>query len=219
MIMEGNDRELEIKKVLEAIQMDPGNITSILREFIDSIMKTEPIMITKQAYHEEVIEDTMKDILTNKNLHSLTVLAPYVSSYLLSILAKSTLKKMVMLVNKDEDNPDYVNKVIEGLKKVKYRVIIMQRPPKSSFIHMKMMIPYLKVILPFNDGTRITYKEVLVPSCVICGSVNYTRNGIVTSDEMLVVLRNKKSIVDAERTLEVFLRDSSVKYDSQKVGK
>lgn len=207
--------EEEIKMVLGKIQKNPGNIYEILVGFLKKVLETLPIMVTKQAFNDKSIKDVMETILTNSNLHSLTILAPYISEYILGILAKSNIKKLVLIINKDEDNPDYVNKTLEGLKKVKYHVIIMQRPPKSSYVHMKVMIPYLKVLVPFDNGERIEYKEVLVPSCVICGSVNYTKSGIEKSDEMLIVMNNKEAITVAEKTLNVLLSDSEVKYESQ----
>lgn len=211
--------DAEISKIvtgiIKKVQENPEDLHVTLFDFVKTVLNREPLAVTHQVYGATAIKDTVEKILMEKSLFSLTMLAPYISPYIMKILSKSSLKKLVMLVNKDKDNPQYVNTTIEDVKKAKYRSIILQRPSDSEFVHMKMMIPYLKTVIPFRTDTQIEYKEVLVPSCVICGSVNYTKRGIETSDEMLIVLRNNSAISDCEATLNALLSDAVQIYDSQ----
>jgi len=180
-----------------------------------------PLVITNQSDKKGTIKVVIEDILSNKRLHTLLVVAPYISSYFVQMLSKTPVKYVVVVINKDDLNPDYVDEAIELLKAAPFKVIVRQRPKNSQFVHMKVMMPCWKIEVPTQtiDGLVNGGEIRIEPTCVIAGSVNFTKNGISISDEMLIVLRDPHSIKKVKKAFDGLLDGATVKFDSTKSGR
>jgi len=152
--------------------------------------------------------------LQNPRLDTLVAVAPFVSPYFSNFLKNTAVKNLVLLINRKDLVPDYVNDAIEKLHDVNFKVTVRQRPDKSKFMHLKVMIPYVKIERTITKYGQTKTEISLLPMCAISGSVNFTKNGITKSDEMLVVLKDMYSIAAVERTYDDLVRGSSIRYES-----
>jgi hypothetical protein len=137
-------------------------------------------------------------------MDTLVAVAPFISTYFVHFLAKTNLKKLVLLINSIEYNPEYVDNAVNMLKTSKFAVHVRKRPKESKFMHLKVMIPY------------ILHKGSLTPFCAMSGSVNFTKNGISISDEALFVFRDMYNINALIVTYDTLLDGSIMVYDSSK---
>lgn len=171
-----------------------------------------PIVITPQIFDDDAIKTNLERILKNPKLDTLVAVAPFVSPYFSKFLANTNVKNLVLLINRESFNPEYVKDAIEKLKETKFKVTIRERPENSKFIHMKLMIPYVKIERTVTQYGKQRVEISLVPMCAICGSVNFTKNGIEKSDEMLVILRDMYSINALETTYDVLVKESIIRF-------
>jgi phosphatidylserine/phosphatidylglycerophosphate/cardiolipin synthase-like enzyme len=152
--------------------------------------KRLPLVITNDAEQKKVnfIFSYVTEILQSPYIDTLILVGPYISSYFIDLLKRSPVKTILVII--DKNPPKYTMDAIKQLnmfnfdRNNKKEVFIRQRPPKSRFLHMKVMIPYY---------SRKDIKKFYAP-CVIVGSLNLTKNGILYNDELMIILRDKPSI-------------------------
>lgn len=173
-----------------------------------------PLMITPQVFDKDAIKETLEKILKNEKLDTMIAVAPFISKYFPKFLEKTSLKNLILVINRDSLNPEYVNDAINKLKEARFNVTIRERPEKSRFVHMKLMIPYVKYERMVMSYGKQRPEAKLLPLCVICGSVNFTKNGITESDEILVILKDMYSINTGEATINELLNGSKIRYDA-----
>ena len=166
--------------------------------------KNAPVVITNQAYDEVKIKDILlgTEFLGNQYLDTLIVIVPFISKYFVKVLAETNVKCLVLVINSDTYNPDYVNNAVKLLKYVKYKVIVRKRKKGTRFMHMKVMVPYLNL-----SGNIVDF-------CIITGSVNFTKQGITISDEMLIILRDPWSIAQVQETVGELMRNTEIEFES-----
>jgi hypothetical protein len=86
-----------------------------------------PILITRQTDGEGAIKAMIESLISNDNVHTLVVVAPYISTFFVKMLSKTKLKFLVVLVNRSKLNPEYVDDSIEALKVSPFDVIVRER--------------------------------------------------------------------------------------------
>jgi phosphatidylserine/phosphatidylglycerophosphate/cardiolipin synthase-like enzyme len=174
-----------------------------------------PIIITNQIYDKKGIKDVIEKILGNNNMDTLVAVAPFISTYFVNMIAKTPVKNLILIVNKNDLNPDYVNNAIKMLKETSFHVEIRERPPGSRFVHLKILIPFISIERVVKDDGKERVIRKLIPACAISGSVNFTRNGISINDELLSVYRDPYSIAAIMETYNDLLKNTILKYDSR----
>ena len=179
-----------------------------------------PIVITNQLYEDEnKRSDKIKEILTtilgNPNIDTLIAVAPFISKYFVNLLAKTSLKYLILIINREDLNPEYVETAVKVLKNAKFDVDIRSRPPGSKFIHMKVMVPCMRITRIDKSAGKAQAISKIVPACAVAGSVNFTRNGISVSDEMLVIFRDPYSINACLETYRKLLEGTVLKHSSK----
>ncbi len=167
-----------------------------------------PNVITRQLWKRGAIKRTISEILSHPEVDTLVATAPFISTYFVSFLSRTKLKNLVLLINRDAYNPDYVNNAVSALKNAPFHVLIRQRPEKSGFMHLKIMIPFIK------QHPRPGMKVDLIPFCAMAGSVNFTKNGIELNDEGLYIFKDQYSINAFNKTYADLLEGSVLVYDS-----
>jgi hypothetical protein len=173
-----------------------------------------PLVITNQ-WKPGNIKNTITSILTNPVVDTLVAVSPFISPFFVRMMCKTKLKNFILLINRDDLNPDYVKKAVSDLKNVPFGVIVRERPPKSKFVHMKVMIPYVRIDRILKRGIQNMKETRLEPCCAISGSVNFTQNGITISDELLFIVRDIYSINMIVESYSDLLKGSLLVYDSQ----
>lgn len=168
-----------------------------------------PIIITSED--PDNINGYISAIFRHPDLDTLLFVAPYISEYFVNMVEESNAKQIMAIVNANP--PSYTEKamnflvsmdsaVIESYIKKHtsrslprymerslsmHRKVYVRRLGKTGrykFVHAKLMIPY------FIDRE----KKTLEPKYVLSGSVNWTKGGLSDNFEMLIILRDKKSI-------------------------
>lgn len=173
-----------------------------------------PIVITNQVYEKGAIKKILLKCIDRKNLDTLIAVAPFISTYFVKMLMKTSVKKLILIINRKDLNPNYLNNAVKMLHNVTFDVEVRERPAKSTFIHLKLLVPYIAIerVKGSNSNKRVVKK--LVPYCAISGSVNFTRNGISVSDEALNIFKDPYSINTYLKTYDELLHGTKVRYNS-----
>jgi len=194
-----------------------------------------PIVITNQLYEDDddviaeakekasnapkkktyKIKEILTAVLENENMDTLVAVSPFISEYFVKILAKTSLKYLILVINREDLNPEYVVNAVKLLKTAKFDVDVRARPEGSKFVHMKLLVPHMKINRISKSGGKVTPISSLVPVSAIAGSVNFTRNGISVSDEMLVIFRDSYSINACMETYRKLLEGTVLKYSTK----
>jgi phosphatidylserine/phosphatidylglycerophosphate/cardiolipin synthase-like enzyme len=175
-----------------------------------------PILVTNQLYPKgHKIKEVLMKILGNPNMDTIVAVSPFVSEYFVKLLAQTQLKYLILVINRDDFNPDYVTGAVNLLKDARFDVDVRSRPPNSKFNHMKMMIPFMRITRVEKSGGKTVTKSTIVPSCAIAGSMNFTKNGIDVSDEMLVIFKDPYSINGCMETYRQLIDKTVIKYSSK----
>jgi len=188
--------------------------------FLPPMDSEYPIVITNQLYEDEnkrsdKIKEIITTILGNPNMDTLVAVAPFISEYFVKLLAKTTLKYLILIINREDLNPEYVENAVKVLNYAKFDVEVRARPPGSKFIHMKVMVPYMKISRIDKSEGKARSISKIIPTCAIAGSVNFTKNGIAVSDEMLVIFRDPYSINACLETYRKLLEGTVLKHSSK----
>lgn len=194
-IINTSDKSETLVKVYELIRTYVPSI--ILDRVYANIEKILPIVVTNDDDNDRIyrIEAYINEILTSRKIDALLMAGPYISKYFVEYIKKSPVKVIRIIIDK---NPtDYTLDAIRSLFAFNYLdppyrkiVQIRKRTDESRFLHMKLMIPFFR-----------TDEKYYAP-CALVGSVNFTKNGIRNNDEIMVLLRDEKSISACVNTLD-----------------
>lgn len=161
---------------------DLRHLLGSIRFLVDQL----PEVIYNTPSTPKKIRDKVFEVLRHPSIDTIFFVGPYISPYFVNILKTTNLKAMMAVI--DANPTTHTENAVEDFliwgHEKHIDMNLVQRPPKSKLIHMKILVPMYH-----------TPETGLYAPCALTGSVNFTAGGIIRNDEVLVVLRDRASII------------------------
>lgn len=163
------------------------------------------------------IYQTFQTYLFDNDLSIVFIACPYITIPFINLLEKTKAQLIFMIIDSERNVADNTlksaKKLLELEKQGRFQVIIIQLPTliSKSKYHSEAKILHLKICAPiyYNQSLNKYYSK-----CVLSGSVNFTNNGLINNDEVLIVFRDQISIMKFIQIIhERSLQGKSISYE------